>query len=68
MEWEAWCEAYPVREVGEDELALLALTSSNEGAFPTRREAEARKDWMEITYECGGFEIVKCGELFWILG
>lgn len=64
MEWEAWCEAYPVREVTELHPELYSVSE----AFATRKEAEARKDWMEMTYECGGFEIVKCDGLFWILG
>lgn len=64
MEWESWCRAYPAREVEKIEHDIY----SYEGPFESRVEAESHKDWMEVTYECGGFEVVSCKDQFWILG
>jgi len=62
MEWEAWCEVYPAREVEKVE-----DPQEEDGPFDTRKQAEDRKEWLEDVFECGGWEVVVCKGKFWVI-
>lgn len=66
MEWEAWCAAYPVREATLDDLGPKWTLA--EGPFDDRRAAESRMEWLEVTHERGGFEVVTFMGQFFVLG
>ena len=67
-DWESWARAYPVREITCAMLDVLTKAGhSDQGPFDLRSEADGRKDWLEMTYECGGYEVVRCINQFWII-
>lgn len=61
MEWAKWCLVYPVREVFE------CPKESEAGPYSDREDAENDRDWHEITYERGGYEVVSYQGSFYLI-
>lgn len=59
--WDEWCENYPCRKVDK----LYQPYDKNSG-FELRLDAESFKEFVEITDERGGFEIVEFEGKFWV--
>ena len=62
MNWDEWCQAYPVRVVDQKPITIELHCE-----FVDRSEAEHVKEFMEIDYECGGMEIVQFEDKFYIV-
>ena len=61
MNWKEWTEKYPARKVTEKPESLYDL------AFDNYVHAVQYKDYLEMTYDLGGYEIVQYGEKWYII-
>lgn len=60
MTWEEWGKEYPARKVEEK-------PTTTDPIHDNYYDAIKHKDWIEVTYEVGGLEIVEFEGLFYIV-
>jgi hypothetical protein len=64
MDWQLWCETYPARAAKLDDL----VAQYADGPYDDQIQAEKHKEWLEMTHERGGFEVVKHLDKFFVIG